>query len=123
MKAAVTEPDQRHRVDCAVIIVTYNSARDIAGLLDSLPAAAAGLTLRVIVVDNGSADDTVERVRDHPKWSASRPVQISAMPAASTLVGSTLASTEHWPCSTPTWHLSRVPSARCSLSLTTRLWA
>jgi GT2 family glycosyltransferase len=62
----VTEPDQKHHVDCAVIIVTYNSNRDIAGLLDSLPAAAAGLTLRVIVVDNGSADDTVERVRKHP---------------------------------------------------------
>lgn len=63
----MTEPDQQHHVDCTVIIVTYNSARDIAGLLDSLPAAAAGLTLQVIVVDNGSADDTVERVRDHPE--------------------------------------------------------
>jgi GT2 family glycosyltransferase len=28
--------------------------------------AVAGLTLRIIVVDNGSADDTVEQVRDHP---------------------------------------------------------
>jgi GT2 family glycosyltransferase len=63
----VTEPDQQHHVDCAVIIVTYNSARDIVGLLDSLPAAAAGLTLQVIVVDNGSADDTVERVRHRPE--------------------------------------------------------
>jgi GT2 family glycosyltransferase len=63
----VTEPDQKHHVDCAVIIVTYNSNRDIVGLLDSLPGAAAGLTLRVIVVDNGSADDTVERVRKHPE--------------------------------------------------------
>jgi GT2 family glycosyltransferase len=62
----VTEPDKRHYVDCAVIIVTYNSAHDIVPLLDSLPAAAGGLTLRIIVVDNGSADDTVERVRDHP---------------------------------------------------------
>jgi GT2 family glycosyltransferase len=61
----VTESSQQSHVDCSVIIVTYNSARDIAGLLDSLPAAAAGLTLRVVVVDNGSADDTVEQVRDH----------------------------------------------------------
>ena len=30
-------------VDCAVVIVTYNSARDIARVLDSLPAAAGGL--------------------------------------------------------------------------------
>jgi N-acetylglucosaminyl-diphospho-decaprenol L-rhamnosyltransferase len=43
--------------------VTYNSARDIAGLLDSLPAAAAGLTLRIVVVDNGSTDGTVGLAR------------------------------------------------------------
>ena len=62
----MTETDQSDYVDCAVIIVTYNSTRDIAALLDSVLAAAAGITLRIIVVDNGSADDTVERVRDHP---------------------------------------------------------
>ena len=61
----MTELDKHHYVDCAVIIVTYNSARDIAGLLDSLPAAAAGLTLRVIVVDNGSVDATLQRIRDY----------------------------------------------------------
>ena len=49
--------------DCAVIVVTYNSERDIAGLLDSLPEAAGGLTLRVIIVDNDSADRTAEIVR------------------------------------------------------------
>ena len=51
------------RVDCAVVIVTYNSANDITTLLDALPAAADGLTLRTIVVDNGSADATVGLVR------------------------------------------------------------
>jgi GT2 family glycosyltransferase len=56
-------PERADRVDCAVVIVTYNSARDIAGLLDCLPAAAAGLTLRTIVVDNGSADATIDLVR------------------------------------------------------------
>jgi GT2 family glycosyltransferase len=54
------------RVDCAVVVVTYNSVRDIGVLLDSLPAAAAGLTIRTIVVDNGSADGTVELVRSRP---------------------------------------------------------
>jgi GT2 family glycosyltransferase len=54
------------RADCAVVVVTYNSAGDIAGLLDSLPAAAAGLRVRVIVVDNGSTDGTVALVRSHP---------------------------------------------------------
>jgi GT2 family glycosyltransferase len=61
----VTESGEQHHVDCAVIVVTYNSARYIDGLLTSL-AADADLILRVIVVDNGSADDTVERARDHP---------------------------------------------------------
>jgi GT2 family glycosyltransferase len=51
------------RVDCAVLVVTYNSVADVAGLLDSLGAAAAGLTLRTVVVDNGSTDGTVELLR------------------------------------------------------------
>src|SRR5580693_1481698 len=51
------------RVDCAVVIVTYNSAGDIARALDSLPAAAAGLTVRTVVVDNGSTDATVRLAR------------------------------------------------------------
>jgi GT2 family glycosyltransferase len=54
------------RVDCTVIVVTYNSARDIVGLLESLPASAAGLTLRTVVVDNGSTDATVQLVRSRP---------------------------------------------------------
>ena len=62
----MTESEQRNHVDCSVIVVTYNSARYIENLLNSLPAAAADLTLRVIVVDNNSADDTVQRVRDRP---------------------------------------------------------
>jgi GT2 family glycosyltransferase len=43
--------------DCTAVIVTYNSAADLGGLLDSLPAAAAGLRMRVVVVDNDSTDD------------------------------------------------------------------
>jgi len=54
------------RTDCAVVIVTYNSVHCIAGLLESLPAAARGLTVRVVVVDNGSSDDTVRVVRNSP---------------------------------------------------------
>lgn len=60
------ECSQPDYVDCVIIVVTYNSARYIAALLDSVLAEATGLTLRIIVVDNGSADDTVERVREHP---------------------------------------------------------
>jgi GT2 family glycosyltransferase len=53
-------------VDCAVLVVTYNSAAYVCDLLDSLPAAAAGLSLRAVVVDNGSTDGTVALVRDRP---------------------------------------------------------
>jgi N-acetylglucosaminyl-diphospho-decaprenol L-rhamnosyltransferase len=55
-----TAGDARTRVDCAVVVVTYNSADDIGGLLASLPAATEGLNVRCIVVDNGSVDTTVE---------------------------------------------------------------
>ena len=50
------------RVDCAVVIVTYNSESCIGGLLDCLPDAAPGLSLRVVVVDNDSSDPTVDIV-------------------------------------------------------------
>jgi GT2 family glycosyltransferase len=62
---SVTYAGPGGQADCGVVIVTYNSARDIAGLLESLPAAAPGLTVRVVVVDNGSADNTVEIARAH----------------------------------------------------------
>ena len=50
-------------VDCAVIVVSYNSARHLERLLDSLAAAAAGLRIRSIMVDNGSQDETIKIAR------------------------------------------------------------
>jgi GT2 family glycosyltransferase len=55
------------RVDCAIIVVAYNSARHIETLLDSLPAAAGGISTRCVVVDNDSQDLTVEIVRSRPE--------------------------------------------------------
>jgi GT2 family glycosyltransferase len=49
--------------DCSVVVVTHDSARHIEALLGSLAAAAPGLELHVVVVDNASRDDTVARVR------------------------------------------------------------
>ena len=46
--------------DVDVVIVTYNSACVIGGLLNSLPLAMDGLTYDTVIVDNGSSDDTVE---------------------------------------------------------------
>jgi N-acetylglucosaminyl-diphospho-decaprenol L-rhamnosyltransferase len=41
-----------------VVVVTYNSRHVVEDLLDSLPAALAGLPARTVVVDNGSTDGT-----------------------------------------------------------------
>jgi N-acetylglucosaminyl-diphospho-decaprenol L-rhamnosyltransferase len=46
------------RPDLDIVIVTYNSVRVVADLLESLPAALDGLTADVVVVDNGSVDGT-----------------------------------------------------------------
>ena len=58
--------NEEGRVDCGVVMVTYNSARHIEAALTSLKAAATGMTLRVVVVDNGSDDGTLALVRKHP---------------------------------------------------------
>jgi N-acetylglucosaminyl-diphospho-decaprenol L-rhamnosyltransferase len=42
------------------VIVTYDSARVVTGLLDSIPAALDGISTDVVVVDNGSRDGTAE---------------------------------------------------------------
>ena len=58
-------------MDLSILIVTYNSAPLIGGLLDHLQAEilSDGESLRaeIIVVDNASRDGTVHRIRaDHP---------------------------------------------------------
>lgn len=55
---------EKATADCAIVVVTYNSVRDITALLDSIPDAADGLDVRTIVVDNGSTDGTVDLVRN-----------------------------------------------------------
>lgn len=53
----------REQVDCGIVVVTYNSARHVERLLQSIPEAADGLRVRCVVVDNNSQDDTVSVVR------------------------------------------------------------
>ena len=59
---AVSGAAEPAAVDVAAVIVTHNSAHVIDGLLDSIPAALGRLTADVVVVDNGSTDDTVTSV-------------------------------------------------------------
>ena len=50
-------------VDCVILVITYNNAKHIGRLLDSLPAATGGLSTRCLVLDNGSLDGTMRIVR------------------------------------------------------------
>ena len=50
--------------EVAAVVVTYNSARHIGALLDSLPAAFGDVSYRTVVVDNGSTDETVALLRE-----------------------------------------------------------
>lgn len=51
----------------SIIIVTYNSADALGGLLDSLPSGLDGIERsRILVIDNQSHDDTCALARSHP---------------------------------------------------------
>jgi N-acetylglucosaminyl-diphospho-decaprenol L-rhamnosyltransferase len=47
----------------AVVVVTYNSERLVAGLIESLPVGLAGLDWHLVVADNASSDGTADTVR------------------------------------------------------------
>lgn len=47
-------------VDIAAVVVTFNSERHVGALLDCIPSAMGSLTYSVVVVDNGSTDQTLE---------------------------------------------------------------
>lgn len=53
-------------VECAIIVIAYNSADHIEQFLDSISAAAGDLRVRCLVVDNQSHDETQELVRLRP---------------------------------------------------------
>lgn len=51
--------------DIAVVVVTYNSSRQVSELLSDLRRESEHLSLRVIVVDNDSPDGTADLVAQH----------------------------------------------------------
>lgn len=54
--------DFRPNGTVTAVVVTYNSREHIDDLLDSLPRAFADVPYRIVVVDNGSIDDTAALV-------------------------------------------------------------
>lgn len=56
-------------VDVSVVIVSWNSRDVLADCLESLQSHPPSVPWEVIVVDNGSSDGTVERVRATASWA------------------------------------------------------
>ena len=56
-------------MDLSVVVVTYNSRDHIAGCLRSLDRARGTLEMEVLVVDNASADGTLDEVRATAPWA------------------------------------------------------
>src|SRR3972149_5013841 len=50
-------------IDLSVLIVTYNSRRDIGACVRSLKPALAGISGEIVVIDNHSVDGTADVVR------------------------------------------------------------
>lgn len=67
MRMALQGGEAMTRGAIQVIVVAYNSAEQIAGCLDALPAASDDYEIEVTVVDNGSGDDTLRVLHErHP---------------------------------------------------------
>jgi len=53
------------KYDLSVIVVTYNSAKQISPLLDSLKKSKDNLKKEIIIIDNQSEDETVKLIESH----------------------------------------------------------
>src|SRR4051794_12052178 len=63
--ALSTKP--RAEAGLSIVIVTYNSAQVLPGLLNSLPAGLEGVKqFQTIVVDNDSGDSSIDIALAHP---------------------------------------------------------
>lgn len=54
-------------VDCLLLLVAYRSAEDVAGLLDTVPAAVGHLSWRAVVVNNDPTEDLSGALAAHPE--------------------------------------------------------
>lgn len=63
MAAKASQREQGFVPDLSIVIVTYDSAKDIVPCLDSIERTKGDLDIEIIVVDNASTDGTVAEVR------------------------------------------------------------
>jgi dolichol-phosphate mannosyltransferase len=65
--ARLTDPSGAAPIDLTIFISCYNEATYIIGTLDTVRAAAheAGISFEIIVIDDGSRDNSRELVRDY----------------------------------------------------------
>lgn len=52
-------------IDISIVIVTYNSAKQIATLLSSIAKSADKLSKEIIIIDNASSDQTLKKIKEH----------------------------------------------------------
>lgn len=57
--------NQRNGPDVSIIVVSYNTAHLLPRMFSALEAARGSMTLQIIVVDNASADGSVEILRSN----------------------------------------------------------
>lgn len=63
MTSVGVDPEDDRRPGAVLVVVTWNSAEVLPGLLESLELGMAGLRWRLVVADNASADGTPDVVR------------------------------------------------------------
>lgn len=59
----MTTSDDKHETDLSVIVVNYNTRHLLDEMMATLEAAARGLSLQVIMVDNASRDGSADYIR------------------------------------------------------------
>ncbi len=62
-------------IEITLAFLNYNTADDLLKALDSVEEAIAGVSARIVVIDNGSTDDSVARIK-----SFGKEIEIIALP-------------------------------------------
>ena len=93
--------------ELSIVIVSWNTKELLRDCLASLPAAAPGISVETIVVDNGSSDGSAAMVR--AEFPDCELIESGAN------LGFSRGNNLGWPTSAPPWPpLPRCPSSRAT---------